>query len=196
MPKRIEFHEITNEAVRRALESRATSTCGWSTPSRRAAWWTGCRLPAQPVPLSKVQKGIGAGRVQSVALRLVVRGLWRFPRIRGGLDLLVYTIFYFPGLLMASAAMRRVPGRVRRSGRWPQDRTFLLVGSFALLFVAVVLNIIGLNVGKWLQNAGGVSTYIPLLMLVGIATVLWFQPRSVTHFTWANMMPPLELGTR
>jgi hypothetical protein len=26
----------------------------------------------------------------------------------------------------------------------------------------VVLNIIGLNIGKWLQNAGGVSTYIPL----------------------------------
>jgi amino acid transporter len=55
--------------------------------------------------------------------------------------------------------------------------------------VAVVLNIIGLNVGKWLQNAGGVSTYIPLLMLVGIATMLWFQHGSVTHFTWANMMP-------
>jgi amino acid transporter len=65
----------------------------------------------------------------------------------------------------------------------------LLVGSFVLLFVAVVLNIIGLNVGKWLQNAGGVSTYLPLLMLVGIAATLWFQHGSVTHFTWANMMP-------
>ena len=100
----------------------------------------------------------------------------------------IYTIFYFPGLLMASAAMS---GYLAGSGgaALAQDRTFLLVGSFALLFVAVVLNIIGLNVGKWLQNAGGVSTYIPLLMLVGIATVLWFQHGSVTHFTWANMMP-------
>src|SRR5712664_2529624 len=26
-------------------------------------------------------------------------------------------------------------------------------------------------------------------MLVGIATVLWFQHGSVTHFNWANMMP-------
>ena len=34
-----------------------------------------------------------------------------------------------------------------------------------LLLVAVVLNIIGLNIGKWLQNAGGVGTYVPLLIL-------------------------------
>jgi amino acid transporter len=100
----------------------------------------------------------------------------------------IYTIFYFPGLLMASAAMS---GYVAGSGgaALAQDRTFLLAGSFALLLVAVVLNIIGLNVGKWLQNAGGVSTYIPLLMLLGIAALLWFQHGSVTHFTWANMMP-------
>src|ERR1700730_3621980 len=100
----------------------------------------------------------------------------------------IYTIFYFPGLLLASAAMS---GYLAGSGgaALAQDRTFLLVGSFVLLFVAVVLNIIGLNVGKWLQNAGGVSTYIPLLVLIGIATVLSFQHGSVTHFTRANMMP-------
>jgi len=100
----------------------------------------------------------------------------------------IYTIFYFPGLLLASAAMS---GYLAGSGgaALAQDRTFLLAGSFVLLFVAVVLNIIGLNVGKWLQNAGGVSTYIPLLVLVGIATVLWLQHGSVTHFTWTNMMP-------
>jgi amino acid transporter len=100
----------------------------------------------------------------------------------------MYTIFYFPSLLMASAAMS---GYVIGSGgtSLAQDRTFLLIGSFVLLLVAVVLNIIGLNVGKWLQNAGGVATYLPLLMLVGVAAVLWFQHGSATHFTLANMMP-------
>ncbi len=100
----------------------------------------------------------------------------------------IYTVFYFPGLLMASAAMS---GYVAGSGgsALAQDRTFLLAGSFVLLIVAVVLNIVGLNVGKWLQNAGGVSTYLPLLMLSGVAAVLWFRHGSVTQFTWANMMP-------
>lgn len=106
----------------------------------------------------------------------------------------IYTVFYFPGLLLASAAMS---GYVAGSGgaSLAQDRTFLLVGSFVLLIVAVVLNIIGLNVGKWLQNAGGVSTYLPLLMLTGVAAILWFHHGSLTHFTWANMMPQWSWDT-
>ena len=106
----------------------------------------------------------------------------------------IYTIFYFPSLLMASAAMS---GYLAGSGgtSLAQNRSFLLMGSFALLFVAVGLNIIGLNIGKWLQNAGGVSTYIPLLILVGVAAVLWSSHGSVTHFTWANMMPHWSLDT-
>jgi amino acid transporter len=100
----------------------------------------------------------------------------------------IYTIFYFPGLLLASTAMS---GYVAGSGgtALAQNRTFLLAGSFVLLIVAVALNIIGLNVGKWLQNAGGVSTYLPLLMLVGIAALVYFRQGSTTHFTMANMLP-------
>ena len=56
-----------------------------------------------------------------------------------------------------------------RGAELAQDRTFLLAVSLVLLLVAVVLNIIGLNIGKWLQNAGGVGTYVPLLMLAGVA---------------------------
>src|SRR6202008_1356661 len=76
-----------------------------------------------------------------------------------------------------------------------QDRTFLLTISLALLLVAVLLNIIGLNIGKWLQNAGGVGTYLPLLMLAGVALLVYFKHGSVTHFTWANMMPPWNWDT-
>ena len=100
----------------------------------------------------------------------------------------VYTFFYFPGLLLASAAMGAYIGGAS-FGALAQDRTFLLIGSLVLLFVAVFMNIIGLNVGKWLQNAGGVGTYVPMLMLIGVAIVLWHRHGSVTHFTVSNMMP-------
>ncbi len=44
-----------------------------------------------------------------------------------------------------------------------QNRSFLIwVFDGACCLVAVLLNIIGLNIGKWLQNAGGVGTYLPL----------------------------------
>jgi len=76
-----------------------------------------------------------------------------------------------------------------------QDRTFQLTVSLAILAAAVILNIIGLNIGKWLQNAGGVGTYLPLLILVGIAAVVCFRHGSATRFTLANMMPTWNWDT-
>jgi amino acid transporter len=106
----------------------------------------------------------------------------------------VYTFFYFPGLLMASTAMAAYIGG-SGAAHLAQNRTFLLAGSFLLLGIAVVLNIIGLNIGKWLQNAGGIGTYVPLLMLVGMGVYVWHEHGSVTHFTWSNMMPTWDWGT-
>jgi amino acid transporter len=58
-----------------------------------------------------------------------------------------------------------------------------------MLGAAVWLNIIGLNIGKWLQNAGGVGTYVPLMMLIGLGAYLWHARGSMTQFTMRNMMP-------
>jgi len=72
-PKRIEFHEITSDAVRRALEAPRDIDMRLvnAQQARRVVdRLVGFRL--SPFLWSKVQKGIGAGRVSSVALRLVV----------------------------------------------------------------------------------------------------------------------------
>ncbi len=106
----------------------------------------------------------------------------------------IYTVFYFPGLLLASASMAAYifgPSGAALS----QQRAFQLWVSVGLLLVAVGLNIIGLNIGKWLQNAGGIGTYIPLLILVVVAAIVAFHHGSVTHFTARNMLPALNWGT-
>ncbi len=72
-PKRIEFHEITNEAVQRALaEPREIDMRLVNAQQARRVVdrLVGFRL--SPFLWSKVQTGIGAGRVSSVALRLVI----------------------------------------------------------------------------------------------------------------------------
>jgi glutamate:GABA antiporter len=106
----------------------------------------------------------------------------------------IYTVFYFPGLLLASASMSAyvIGGH---GAALAQNRTYLLSCSMGLLLVAVVLNIIGLNIGKWLQNAGGVGTYVPLLILVGVAAAVVLRHGSVTQFTMANMMPTWNWDT-
>ena len=98
----------------------------------------------------------------------------------------VYTFFYFPGLLMASISMTAFAGG-GAAAHLAQSRNFLVIGSLLLLGVAVVMNVIGLNIGKWLQNAGGIGTYVPLLMLTGIAALVFMKHGSATHFTWQNI---------
>jgi amino acid transporter len=106
----------------------------------------------------------------------------------------IYTVFYFPGLLLASASMAAyILGE--KGAPLAQDRTFLLAVSTALLLVAVGLNIIGLNIGKWLQNAGGIGTYVPLMILVGVAFLVALRHGSATHFTISNMMPAWNWDT-
>ena len=100
----------------------------------------------------------------------------------------IYTLFYFPALLFASASMAAYIGGI---GYAPlaQNRSFLLAGSFVLFFVAVFMNIIGLRIGKWLQNAGAVGTFVPLMMLIVAAACVWYRHGSVTQFTWSNIRP-------
>lgn len=106
----------------------------------------------------------------------------------------IYTFFYFPGLLTASVAMSVFIGGPRFS-HLADNKGYTLGTSLGLLAIAVLLNIVGLNIGKWLQNAGGVGTYIPLLMLLGIGGYIAFHHGSVTHFTVKNSLPNWNLDT-
>jgi len=110
----------------------------------------------------------------------------------------IYTFFYFPGLLLASASMAAyVLGP--SGGALATDRAFQLWVSLGLLAVAVGMNIIGLHIGKWLQNAGGVGTYVPLLILLAVAGVVAFHHghgfTSATHFTVRSMLPAWNWDT-
>ena len=106
----------------------------------------------------------------------------------------VYSFFYFPGLLVASTAMGAYIGGGGHA-YLANNRQFLLAGSLLLLAVAVGLNIIGLNIGKWLQNAGGVGTYAPLLILIGVALAIHSRYGSQTQITWHNALPEWNLDT-
>jgi glutamate:GABA antiporter len=106
----------------------------------------------------------------------------------------VYSFFYFPGLLLASASMAAYIGGAKY-GAFAQNREFLLIGSFLLLGVAVFMNLIGLHIGKWLQNAGGVGTYLPLMILVVAGFVLWHRQGSATQFTFQAMLPHWDWNT-
>ncbi len=106
----------------------------------------------------------------------------------------IYTFFYFPGLLSASVAMSVFIGGPQYA-HLADNKAYTLGASLGLLAIAVVLNVVGLNIGKWLQNAGGVGTYVPLLMLLGIGGYIALHHRSVTRFSWQSSLPAWNWDT-
>jgi amino acid transporter len=53
------------------------------------------------------------------------------------------------------------------------NKGFALGVSIALLTLLVVLNIIGLGVGKWINNLGGIGTGIAAATLISLGLIVW-----------------------
>jgi amino acid transporter len=100
----------------------------------------------------------------------------------------VNNVLYYPNLLMSTAAIATYIIGKGESGldeRW----IYVLPVTLIALWIAVAVNVIGVNTGKWLQNAGGVGTYIPgiiliLLGLYGAATL-----PAANEMTAAKLIP-------
>ena len=68
------------------------------------------------------------------------------------------------------------------------SKPFALAASLALLIILVVLNIIGLGVGKWINNVGGLGTFIAGGLLVALGVIVWL--RFGTSVTAADFRVP------
>jgi glutamate:GABA antiporter len=55
------------------------------------------------------------------------------------------------------------------------NKAFALGASLALLTVLTILNIVGLGVGKWLNNVGGIGTGIAAAALIGLGVIVWLR---------------------
>ncbi|GAC1430938.1 MAG: APC family permease [Terriglobales bacterium] len=55
------------------------------------------------------------------------------------------------------------------------NKGFALAASFVLLTLLTVLNIVGLGVGKWLNNLGGIGTGIAAAVLMGLGLIIWLR---------------------
>src|SRR5262247_2295689 len=71
----------------------------------------------------------------------------------------VNNVLYYPNLLISAAAIATYVFGASESGlkdRW----VYVLPVTLGALWVAAAINIVGMDTGKWLQNAGGIGTYI------------------------------------
>ncbi|HUK33828.1 MAG TPA: APC family permease [Vicinamibacterales bacterium] len=95
---------------------------------------------------------------------------------------------YFPGLLYFAAANILFAGGPSAQSLSTSPPYFIAV-SVVGLSIAVTLNVVGLNIGKWLNNAGAVGGWIPFFFLVGFGLYSWTRYGSATAITPATLAP-------
>ena len=68
------------------------------------------------------------------------------------------------------------------------NKTFASVASLTLLAMLTAFNILGLGVGKWINNVGAIGTFVAAIVLIGLGVVIW--TRFGTTITRADLAIP------
>jgi len=100
-------------------------------------------------------------------------------------------IFYVPTvvLIFLSIAVYAVGPR---AAALANNQAFALITSLMLFVLLVVLNILGLGVGKWVNNVGGIGTAVASVILIGLGVVM--THRFGLNLTAHDLAIPFDLG--
>lgn len=99
---------------------------------------------------------------------------------------------YFPSLLYFAAGNALfIAGPSWEA--WSSNSTFFITVALLGLLLAVTMNIVGMNVGKWLNNAGAISSWIVAVLLIGLGVLCWVHFGSATPMTVTSFVPATGL---
>ncbi|PYP30213.1 MAG: hypothetical protein DMD47_10220, partial [Gemmatimonadetes bacterium] len=100
----------------------------------------------------------------------------------------VNNLVYYPSLLLTSGAIVAYVGGAGFV-HLAENKWFIAAFSLANLWIAVGLNLVGLRVGKWVQNLGAYGTWLPAAIFVLLALWSFATHGSATPFTARALVP-------
>src|SRR5205085_1965797 len=100
---------------------------------------------------------------------------------------------YFPAVLYF-AASNVLFIRQAEWGYLSGNATFYITFALLTLIAATLLNIIGLNIGKWLHNIGALAMWIPVVIVIGMGLLAYHRYGSATTFSLHTMIPSVRLN--
>ncbi len=73
-----------------------------------------------------------------------------------------------------------------------EDRTLIVTASVAAIWIGMGVNTIGVRFGRWIQNLGGIATWIIVALLLATGLIVYMKRGSATPL---DIAPPLGLQT-
>lgn len=106
----------------------------------------------------------------------------------------VCNLVFYPGYLMFAASASAYLAGPRWV--WLGERAwFSALVALALLWIAILANVFGLDLGKWVQNIGGLSAWVPAMLLIVLGALAYAKSGSANAITAASLRPRWDLGT-
>ena len=98
-------------------------------------------------------------------------------------------LFYVPVLLVYMTGIFSFAGGESRAADLVMDKLFVAGVSFGWLALITIANVRGLTVGKWIQNVGGLGTFLSVALVVAAAGMALSRGVSahapgITNVTW------------
>jgi amino acid transporter len=187
----IRFRDLTLFYVVVALNVRWTSTAAAAGPSILVIWLAA--LTCFFIPLAASVMELSSRHPEEGGIYLWTRSA--FGDFAGFIAAWMYwmsNLPFFAGVLYFGAASVLIPFGERAAGLNGSPLYFMGFAAFWLT-VIVLLNIRGVDSGKWLNNICSIGSIVPLTLLIIMAAVSWQHFGSATHFSAANLTPHWSL---
>jgi glutamate:GABA antiporter len=190
LKRELGFRDVLLFYIITSLSLRWIATAAASGPSAVVVWilaWVGFFLPL-------------AGCVLELSSRYPEEGglyIWtreaygEFPAFIAAWCYWMSNLPYFSAVLYfaAGSLLFVTPGMQHLANQ----NSYYLLFTVSLLSLIILLNYLGLGLGKWLNNLGAISMTIPILILIFLGILSWARFGSATHFTLAGAVPHVHV---
>ena len=191
LQKAMGFRDLVLFYLVTALSLRWIATAAAAGPSSIVIWIAGCL--AYFVPLTLCLLELSSRYPEEGGMYLwSKKAFGEFAGFMTGWMYWTANLPYYPGVLYFAAGNALFIG----GERWQHlstNRMYFIAAAVAGLALGFTLNLIGLNIGKWLHNVGALGTWLPALMLILMGLTAWFRFGSATRFTGGAILPSLDL---
>jgi amino acid transporter len=187
----IRFRDLALFYVVVALNVRWTSTAAAAGPSILVIWVAA--LTCFFIPLAASVMELSSRHPEEGGIYVWTRTA--FGDFTGFVAAWMYwmsNLPFFAGVLYFGAASVLIAFGPRAEHLNSSPLYFMGFAAFWLA-VIIVLNIRGVNAGKWLNNICSIGSLVPLCLLMMMAAVSWMRFGPATPFTAASMTPHWSL---
>jgi amino acid transporter len=190
-PKRVMgFRDLLLFYVVTGISLRWIATAAAAGPSSVVIWLGAWLLFYTPLALSVIE--LSSRHPNEGGLYVwSKRAFGDFSGFMAGWTYWTSNLPYFPAVLYfagSNALYMHQRAWIHLSG----TPAFFIAFSLIALAAVTVMNIVGLDVGKWLHNAGALAMWIPVLIVISMGLIAWHRFGSATSFAPHALIPSLH----